>query len=55
MGLTDSEKKALIDLKIERANETIKEIPYLFEQGFYRTAMNRMYYACYYVVGELFM
>ncbi|MDR2232524.1 MAG: HEPN domain-containing protein [Tannerella sp.] len=55
MGLTEIEKKALIDLKIERANETIKEVPYLVEQGFYRTAINRMYYACYYVVSALLM
>ena len=55
MGLTEIEKKTLIDLKIERANETINEVPYLLEQGFYRTAINRMYYACYYVVGALLM
>jgi len=55
MGLTEVEKKALIDLKIERANETIKEVPYLLEQGFYRTAINRMYYACYYIVSALLM
>ena len=55
MGLTDIEKKTLIGLKIERANETINEVPYLLEQGFYRTAINRMYYACYYMVGALLM
>jgi len=55
MGLTDIEKKTLIDLKIERANETIKEVPYLLEQGFYRTAINRMYYACYYIVSALLL
>ena len=55
MGLTEIEKKALIDLKIERANETFREVPYQLEQGFYRTAINRMYYACYYIVSALLM
>ena len=55
MGLSEDEKNALIALKVERANETIKEIPVLIEQGFYRTAANRMYYACYYIVSALLL
>ena len=55
MGLQEKDKKTLIDLKLERANETIKEIPYLIEQGFYRTAANRLYYSCYYVVSALLL
>jgi len=55
MGLSEDEKKILIDLKIERSNEAIKEVPYLIEQGFYRTAANRLYYACYYIVGALLL
>ena len=55
MGLSEEEKNILIDLKIERANEAIKEVPYLVEQGFYRTAANRLYYACYYVVSALLL
>ena len=55
MGLTEIEKKTLIVLKIERANETIQEVPFLLEHGFYRTAINRMYYACYYIVSALLM
>ena len=55
MGLLNDEKNALINLKIERANETIKEVPYLIEQGFYRTAVNRLYYSCYYIVSALLL
>ena len=55
MGLSEDEKNALINLKIERANETIKEVPYLIEQGFYRTAVNRLYYSCYYIVSALLL
>ena len=55
MGLSDEEKTALVRLKIERANETIREIPYLVEQGFYRNATNRLYYSCYYIVSALLL
>jgi len=55
MSLPDDKRKALVDLRIERANETILEVPYLIEQGFYRTAANRLYYACYYIVSALLL
>jgi uncharacterized protein (UPF0332 family) len=55
MELSDEERNALIELKLERANETIKEIPYLIEQGFYRNAANRLYYSCYYAVSALLL
>ena len=55
MGISNDEKRALIKLKIERANETIREVPYLIDQGFYRTAVNRLYYSCYYIVNALLL
>jgi uncharacterized protein (UPF0332 family) len=55
MKLSDEERNALIQLKLERADETIKEIPFLVEQGFYRNAANRMYYACFYAVSALML
>ena len=36
-----------------RAHETLSEIPFLREQGFYNTAANRLYYACYYAALAL--
>ncbi|GHT34624.1 UPF0332 protein [Bacteroidia bacterium] len=55
MKLLEDERKALIELKLERADETIKEIPFLIEKEFYRNAANRLYYACYYVVSALLL
>jgi uncharacterized protein (UPF0332 family) len=55
MGLTDDERRALITLKIERASETILEVPYLIDQGFFRTAANRLYYSCFYMVSALLL
>ena len=55
MGLTNDERAALINLKIDKAKETIKEISFLIEKGFYRTAANRLYYSCFYIVSALLL
>jgi len=55
MGLTNDERSALIQLKIERANSTFKEVSVLIEQGFFRTAANRLYYSCFYIVSALLL
>ena len=38
--------EALAAYRFQRAEETLKEIPYLKQQGYYNTAVNRLYYAC---------
>ena len=48
IGLTEENYEALSRYRQERAHETLAEIPYLREQGYYNTATNRLYYACYY-------
>ena len=48
-------KKALIDYRIERAYETLKEAKYNSDGGFYHAAVNRMYYACFYAVIALLL
>ena len=52
-GLTDENYEALSKYRIERAHETLAEIPYLRDQGYYNTATNRLYYACYYAAVAL--
>ena len=51
--LTEEDRRALVAYRLERAHETMKEIPYHIENGYYATAVNRLYYACYYAVGAL--
>ena len=41
-------QRALAAYRYKRANETLAEIPFLKQQGYYNTAVNRLYYACYY-------
>jgi len=55
MGLTETERSVLIEVKIERAHKTIEEVPYLLNGRLYRNAINRMYYACYYIVSALLL
>ena len=45
--------EALSAYRFLRAKETLKEIPYLKQQGYYTTAVNRLYYACYYAAVAL--
>ena len=48
-------KNALINYRIERAYETLKEAQYNADGDFYVAAINRMYYACYYAVIALLL
>lgn len=51
--LTDENYEALSQYRRQRARETLAEIPYLRDQGFYNTATHRLYYACYYAALAL--
>ena len=53
IGLTEENYDALSRYRQERAHETLAEIPYLCQQGYYNTAINRLYYACYYAAVAL--
>lgn len=53
--MTDDERNTLITLRLQNAKETIKEISIHIEHGFWNTATNRMYYACYYAVTALLL
>ena len=42
-----------IKYRIERARETMDEVQSHIEHKFWNTAINRMYYACFYAIGAL--
>ena len=46
--LSEENVKALVSYRISRAKETLAEVPHQRDMGFYNTAVNRLYYACYY-------
>ena len=53
MGLQEQEKIDLVKYRLEKANATLAEVFVQLENQFYRTAVNRLYYACYYAATAI--
>ena len=51
--MTSIERKELATYRINKSKETFAEIHLLIENGLWNTAVNRLYYACYYAVIAL--
>ena len=51
--MNEFERKELATYRLNRAKDTILEIEILLENHLWNTAVNRMYYACYYAVSAL--
>ncbi len=50
-----SEREDLIAYRLNRATETLSEIEILVNNGLWNTAINRLYYACYYAASALLL
>lgn len=53
MTLKFEDRNTLATLRLQRAKETLNEAMGNVEMGYWRTAVNRLYYACYYAVNAL--
>ena len=53
--LDEESKNALINYRIQRAYETLKEAQVMMRESFYNAAVNRLYYACYYAAVSLLL
>lgn len=51
--LNEQERHDLMAYRLQRAHETLSEIPNHAANGYYATAINRLYYACYYAAVAL--
>jgi uncharacterized protein (UPF0332 family) len=51
--MTDYTPEDYIKYRIDRAKETIEEVQTHINNGYWNTAINRMYYACFYAVSAL--
>lgn len=49
------ETKTLVGYRLERAKESLEEAKILFDGGYANTFVNRLYYACFYVVSALLL
>ena len=52
-ALTNQNRIDIVQYRIENANQTLAEVETHKENGYYNTAVNRMYYACYYAASAL--
>ena len=53
MGLTDEERKTVVQYRMEKAKKTFAEIENHVQLEYWHTAANRLYYACFYAVSAL--
>lgn len=51
--MSEETRDDLVKYRMRRAEETILELPILIENKLWNTAVNRLYYACYYAVTAL--
>jgi uncharacterized protein (UPF0332 family) len=51
--MTEKEKQEIISYRINRAQETFQEVQLHIDNRLWTTAVNRLYYACYYAVSAL--
>lgn len=51
--MTNEQRRDIVIYRIENAINTLNEIKEHIANGFYNTAVNRMYYACFYAVSAL--
>jgi len=53
--MNEKEKLEMVSYRIKRANETLNEVQQHIENEFWATAINRLYYACFYAVSALLL
>ena len=53
--MTPEQRKDVVSYRLHSAKDLLVEISSHIERGFYNTAMNRMYYACFYAVSALLL
>lgn len=52
-GLDEQSRSALVQYRLDRADETIKEAELLAKEAHFNAAVNRLYYACFYATTAL--
>jgi len=52
-SLTPEQRTSIVRCRMENAENTLAEVAVHRENGFYNTAVNRLYYACYYAATAI--
>jgi uncharacterized protein len=53
--MTGMEREALVRYKIGKAQDTLNEVPLHIQNELWTTAVNRLYYSCFYAVSALLL
>lgn len=53
--MTEYSTQDYIKYRLQKANDTLNEVEIHIRNEFWNTAINRMYYACFYAVNALMM
>lgn len=53
--LTPEDRSAMVAYRIDRALQTLEEAQYNADGGYFNTAVNRLYYACFYAASALLL
>ena len=53
LSLTDEQRRDIVRYRLETALSTLSEVESHKTNGFYNTAVNRLYYACYYAATAI--
>jgi uncharacterized protein (UPF0332 family) len=53
MKLNEEERKAIVTLRLQKARDTLREAKGTISLHYWHTAVNRLYYACYYAASAL--
>jgi len=53
--MNEQERIELVKYRLQKAKDTLQEIDTHIENKFWNTAINRLYYACYYAVSGLLL
>ena len=51
--LDENSRQVLVQYRLERAEETMKEVSILAKESHFNAAVNRLYYACFYAASAL--
>ncbi len=51
--MNEANRKEIVKYRLSRAHDTLQELEILVENQLWNTAVNRLYYACYYAVIAL--
>lgn len=51
--MSDHQLEDYVKYRLQRAKDTIAEVETLIQNKYWNTAINRLYYACFYAVGAL--